>query len=274
MFKVSGVSLRIESKLILNNIDLQLTPGTFMAVVGPNGAGKSSLLKVMSRELDPFEGEVTINERVVKAYSPHELSAVRAVLAQDTHVQFNFSVDDVVMLGRHCHRTTRDINRDVVDEVLSLTNTSYLRGRTYSSLSGGEKQRVQFARVVSQVWENKGVPRYILLDEPISSLDIAQQQTILDLARKVCRRNIGVLAIIHDLNMAAQYADEMYFLRDGKCLAAGLTRDIFTKDSIEDTFRCRVNLYDDSVGKCPFIIPRRVWDETSILAPVSEETEA
>lgn len=258
MYQVSDVSLLIEQKKILSQINLSLHPGNFVAIVGPNGAGKSSLLKVMAREYFPNNGRVTINKKISSSYSPRELSLVRAVLSQHASVQFSFSVEQIISLGRHAHFTTKNENSKIVQEVMVLTNTHYLHSRIYRTLSGGEKQRVQLARVLAQVWEDTGFPRYILLDEPTSSLDIAQQQNIFCLARQVCTRNIGVLAIIHDLNLAVQHADSLYFLRDGRILAGGDAQEVFTKENIEETFCCAVNIHHDPCNDCPYIIPQRM----------------
>jgi iron complex transport system ATP-binding protein len=257
MYELTDISLRIQNKQILEQISLTLQAGSFTAVVGPNGAGKSSLLKVMAQEYDHYQGSVFINKKLSTAYTPKELSLVRAVLPQNANVQFGFSVQQIIMLGRHAHLTSNRENEKIINEVMFLTNTLDLRERIYLSLSGGEKQRVQLARVLAQVWEDEGFPRYVLLDEPTSSLDIAQQQNIFSLARQVCKRNIGVLAIIHDLNQAVQYADKLYFLRDGKIVTSGDAQKVFTKSNIEETFCCRVNVFHDPCSNCPFIIPER-----------------
>lgn len=257
MYQALSLSLRVRDRLILNNVDITIRPGKFTAVVGPNGAGKSSLLKMLAYEQRADDGEVSVNGREISTYTSKELSLVRAVLPQSTIVQFAFSVMQIVMLGRHAHRTLRSENERIVEEVMALTGIEAFRDRNYMTLSGGEKQRVQLARVLAQVWDETVYPRYILLDEPTSSLDIAQQQQILGLARQVCERNIGVMAIVHDLNQAAQFADHLYFLKDGKIVASGGAQEVFTKTNIEETFCCRVNVYHDPCNNCPYIIPER-----------------
>jgi iron complex transport system ATP-binding protein len=257
MYEAVDISLTIQGKSILEHVNVAFQPGEFTAVVGPNGAGKSSLLKVIAQEYEHYQGRVLINKKIAKSFTARELSLVRAVLPQNATVQFGFRVEQIVMLGRHAHRTTKSENLQIVDEVLALTDTAHLRERIYVTLSGGEKQRVQLARVLAQVWEDEGYPRYVLLDEPTSSLDIAQQQNIFSLARQICKRNIGVLAIIHDLNQAVQYADKLYFVRGGKIVAAGDSLNVFTKSNIEKTFCCHVNVYHDPCNNCPYIIPQK-----------------
>ncbi len=262
MYEASNISYRIRGRAILNDVHLTLVPGSFTAVVGPNGAGKSSLLRTLAYENHLFQGDVSVNGRPVRSYTPRELSLVRAVLPQHSQVQFSFSVEQIILLGRHPHRTTRNENLRVVEEVMDLTNVGQFRERTYHTLSGGERQRVQLARVLAQVWDDTLYPRYLLLDEPTSSLDIAQQQMIFSLARQVCNRNIGVMAIVHDLNQAVQFADHLYFMRDGKITAAGAARKVFTKSNIEEAFCCHVNVYHDPCNNCPYIVPAPAADRT------------
>lgn len=258
MYQASDIWFRVRDKIILQDINITLQPGTFTAVVGPNGAGKSTLLKTLAYEHNRFQGEVVINGKSARLYSPKALSKVRAVLPQHSYLQFSFSVEQVVMLSRHAHQTSRTENARIVEEVMELTSVTAFRDRNYTTLSGGEKQRVQLARVLAQVWEETVYPRYILLDEPTSSLDIAQQQQIFSLAKQVCSRNIGVMAIVHDLNQAVQFADQLFFLKDGKIAASGDARKVFTKSIIEETFCCSVNLYHDPCNNCPYIVPERI----------------
>jgi len=255
MYQARQLSYRVRDRIILRNIDLSIYPGAFTAVVGPNGAGKSTLLKAMAGELHSHQGEIMINGRAALAFNPRELSLIRAVLPQNTTVNLAFTVEQMVMLGRQGHRATRLENERVLADVMTLTGVTSFAQRNYLTLSGGEQQRVQLARVLAQVWDETLYPRYILLDEPTSSLDMAQQQLIFGLARQACARNIGVMAIVHDLNQALQFADHLCFLRNGAVMAQGEARAVFTKSAIEETFGCRVNLYHDPVNDCPYIIP-------------------
>jgi iron complex transport system ATP-binding protein len=255
MYEAVDISFKAQGKQILNNVSLGIVPGKFTSVVGPNGAGKSSLIKILSNENPNHTGNVLINGQGIRTYTPKELSRIRAVMAQHSTLQFAFSAREVISLSRHAHATSRACNSRVVDEVISVTGLDELANRNYLTLSGGEKQRVQLARVLSQVWEETVFPRYILLDEPTSSLDIAQQQSMFTLVKSVCSRNIGVLAIIHDLNLAAQFSDRICMMSEGAVIDYGNAHAVFTKNNIEKTFCCRVNVYYDPCSNCPFIIP-------------------
>ncbi|HRG10646.1 MAG TPA: heme ABC transporter ATP-binding protein [Cyclobacteriaceae bacterium] len=257
MIEAKHIGLSINGKTLLNDVNLSVQPGTFTAIAGPNGAGKSSLLKILSHELTHYKGEVRINDVIASSYSVAQLSAVRAVLPQHSHVQFPFTVKQIVEMGRQHFKTTSKNNDALLEEVMELTGIADWANRNYISLSGGEQQRVQLARVLAQVWDQKTFPRYVLLDEPTSSLDIAQQQLIFTLVKKACERNIGVLAIVHDLNQAVQFADHLYFMRNGSVIAQGESKEVFTKTNIEETFCCRVNVYHDPCTNCPYIVPER-----------------
>jgi len=268
MIEAKNITLTINGRSLISEINLTVQPGAFTAVAGPNGAGKSSLLKILSHELTSYKGEVRINDVAASSYSVAQLSAVRAVLPQHSQVQFPFSVRQIVEMGRQHFRSTTKLNQELMDEVMELTGIVDWSNRNYLTLSGGEQQRVQLTRVLAQVWDQKTFARYVLLDEPTSSLDIAQQQLIFTLVKKACERNIGVLAIVHDLNQSVQFADHLYFMRNGTVIAHGKSKEVFTKTNIEETFCCRVNVYHDPCNNCPYIVPERTTLSTLKTAPV------
>lgn len=245
MIAAKQLSITRNGKQLLKGVDLEVHPGLFTAIAGPNGAGKTSLLKAISGE-SSYEGTLEINGTPASKYSVEALSKVRAVLPQSTHMQFPFTVQQIVQLGGRQNK---------IDELMELTGITEWANRNYLTLSGGEQQRVQLARVLAQVWEVKSYPRYVLLDEPTSNLDLAQQQLIFSLVKHACERNIGVLAIVHDLNQVVQFADSLYFLKSGSVVANGNPKAIFTKKIIEETFCCKVNVYHDPCTDCPYIVP-------------------
>lgn len=255
MYEAIDISLRVSQRYIVRNVNLTIVPGKFTAVVGPNGAGKSSLLKMLSNEHQGYSGKVLVNGDAIKHFTPKTLSQTRAVMSQHFNLQFAFTVRQVVAFGRHGHSATAKENDRIIEEVMSVTGITIFSDRNYLTLSGGEKQRVQLARVLCQVWEETPHPRYILLDEPTSNMDIAQQQFMFSLVKRVCDRNIGVLAIVHDLNLAVQYADTLCMMRNGELIDSGNAYDVFTKDNIQRTFGCTVNIHCDPYSNCPFVIP-------------------
>jgi iron complex transport system ATP-binding protein len=257
MIRALNISVVANGKKLLHNVSMEITPGLFTAVAGPNGAGKTTLLKVLSNESNHFQGEVYLNGRITQSYSVAELSKVRAVLPQSNTLQFSFDVRQIVEMGLFHRRKENPAKDQLIDEAMELTGVTEWQNRNYLTLSGGEQQRVQLARVLAQVWEKQPFSRYILLDEPTSNLDIARQQMIFGIVKQACDRNIGVLAVVHDLNHVALFADELYLLKDGEMVASGKPREVFTKSIIEQTFCCRVNIYHDPCNDCPYIVPER-----------------
>lgn len=257
MIQARNISLHVGGRSLLSSVNLDIQPGQFTAVAGPNGAGKTSLLKVLSGEQGRHTGEVLLNGVQASRYNPAQLALVRAVLPQATSVQFSFTVKQIVEMSRLHHRAPQKKSAEVVRQVMDLTGILEWSHRNYLTLSGGEQQRVQLARVLAQVWDIQSYPRYILLDEPTSSLDLAQQQLIFGLVKHACERNIGVVAIVHDLNQVTQFADKLYFLKEGSIVAGGKPKEVFTKSIIEETFCCRVNVYHDPCTSCPYIVPEK-----------------
>ena len=242
MLQAKNISKQTGKVKILQECSLQTEAGRFTAVVGPNGAGKTTLLNILSGETRKYQGELRLNGKPLSAYKNRDLSKIRAVLPQHTMVNFPFSVEQIVEIGRYAHQTTHAENQKIIGEVLELTHLTAFRSRPYQTLSGGEKQRVQMARAICQIWDPSPAPKYLLLDEPTSSLDLARQHGLLALAKRLCRRNTGVLAILHDLNLALQYADDILFLKNGKTVAYGPCQTVATKEVIEATFSHPVRL--------------------------------
>ncbi|GAB3017675.1 heme ABC transporter ATP-binding protein [Cyclobacterium sediminis] len=219
MLSASNIQFRTKKRTILDATDLAVHPGEIMAILGPNGAGKTTLFKLLSGDSNTSLGVVKYNGRNIAGLKASQLAAVRAVMPQHSTVNFPFTVREVVELGLISNKV-KDPEK-VLDEVMALAQIDHLQGQQYEQLSGGEKQRVQLSRVLVQIWEKKPFPRYALLDEPTSSLDIAQQHAMLEVLAQLKRRNIGVLVILHDLNLAAQYADKILLLKAGKMCYCG-----------------------------------------------------
>lgn len=242
MLKAKNISYRAGKKQILHDCSLDIIPGAFTAVIGPNGAGKSTLLKALSNELGKNSGQVKVNGVDTQQLKSRELSQIRAVMPQHTGINFPFTIEQVIEIGRFAHDTNPVENARIIEEVIQRSKLDSYRGRIYQTLSGGEKQRVQLARVMAQMWDKSPYPKYLLLDEPTSDLDLLHQHSLLGISRDLLERNMGVLAILHDLNLAAQYADYLIFMKEGRILEHGPTELVFTKDNIETTFDHPVEL--------------------------------
>ncbi|WP_439133227.1 heme ABC transporter ATP-binding protein [Pseudomaricurvus sp.] len=223
---------------ILRDVNLEVAAGQVVVVLGPNGAGKSSLLKVASGEVVPQSGEVHFNGQLLSSCSPAEKALHMAVLPQQSLLNFPFTVEEVVMLGRTPHNTGLVIDQDIVTQALRSTDSDYLREQTYTSLSGGEKQRVQLARVLAQVWQSEDQrQRVVILDEPTSALDYAHQQMVASLLREHSSNGCSVITAMHDLNLAAQCADQLVLMCCGQVRAVGSPDEVLQEDLLQEVFQ-------------------------------------
>jgi iron complex transport system ATP-binding protein len=264
MLEAHGISLERNSVHILDGVDLQVRPGEFLAVLGPNGAGKTSLLRILTGEMRPTRGEVMLEGKRLPDVPLAELARRRGVLAQSYDLAFPFKVTDVVTLGRApwYGLLERPEDWEIARRTLEMVEMTAFAGRLYPTLSGGEKQRVQLARVLAQIWrgpnEPAEPPRYLFLDEPTASLDLAHQHSTLALAKDLARQGVAILAILHDLNQAATFADRIVVLDQGKVALSGPTAEVMARPEMEDVFQVRLEVVrSPSTGQARiFVMPR------------------
>jgi iron complex transport system ATP-binding protein len=252
------VSVTVAGRPLLQSVSLALQPGHLHAVLGPNGAGKSTLLRLLAGERSPDQGEVTLAGRPLRDWSAAALARQRAVLPQQDELDFGFRVEEVVALGRlPCPRQAPAQERALQQQVLQATGALHLWGRAYPGLSGGERRRVQLARVLAQVWEplNTG-PRYLLLDEPTASLDLAHQHGCLAAARAFASQGNGVIAILHDPNLALAHADTVSLLHEGRVLASGTPAAVLTPARLREAFGIDAVLLQPEGWAHPWIATR------------------
>ncbi|MGO4624081.1 heme ABC transporter ATP-binding protein [Ensifer sp. 2YAB10] len=259
MISVSNLSVRLGGRPVIHGVSLEALPGALTAIVGPNGSGKTTTLKAISGELSPADGTIRINGRDLRGLKPWELALMRGVLPQSTVISFPFTVREVVRLGLAAGANADPAAHDrVTVEALEAVDLAGFAGRFYQELSGGEQQRVQLARVLCQITDPviDGEPRYLLLDEPVSSLDIRHQLGIMQLARKFCERGGGVVAVMHDLNLTAMFADRMVMMKAGKVRACGTPREVLTDETMEAVFGCRMQVGATPASHVPFVLPQ------------------
>lgn len=251
MIRGEGVIVGEANRRRVDGVDIELEPGAFVAVCGPNGSGKSTLVKALCGEVLLDGGRVALDERSIGDWPRAELARRLSVMLQEVPVRFPFRVSEVALLGRAAYGSqpsARDAK--IALDALAAVDASGLADRFYMHLSGGERQRVQLARILAQVWEPpEAGARYLLLDEPTASLDLAHQHRVLDLARQFARRGAGVLAVVHDLHLCAQYADRVLLLDRGRLVAEGSPPTVLRPEIIEEVFAVRtVEARDDNGG--------------------------
>ena len=257
MITASDLTVSLSGKTIVHGVSLTAKAGELTAIVGPNGSGKTTTLKAIAGEL-ASKGHIAINGHDIRALEPWQLAVKRAVLPQAATIAFPFTVREIVRLGltvgpnRHADRIEA-----VTTEALAAVDLAGFAGRFYQELSGGEQQRVQLARVLSQIWEPvlDGEPCFLMLDEPVSALDIRHQLTIMQLARRYCEGGGGVIAVMHDLNLTAMFADHMVMMKNGRIERAGQPTEVMTDDAMEAIFGCRMRINAVPAAGVPFVLP-------------------
>jgi iron complex transport system ATP-binding protein len=262
MIEGRAISISLGSKPIVSNVDFAAYPGELTAIVGPNGSGKTTLLRALCGEL-PYHGHISFNGHDLSTMLPVSQASLRAVLPQDTSLSFPFTVREIVKLGLIGGYAGPEKERaeDLPEKALAAVDLEGFAGRLYQELSGGERQRVQLARVLCQVWCPlvDGEPRYLLLDEPVSNLDIKHQLTIMNIARDFARRGGGVVAILHDLNLTAMYANKVLVLQQGRRLAFGEPANILNDDLMQQAFNCGLRVGVLPQHGTPFVLPQSAW---------------
>ncbi|MBI3708829.1 MAG: heme ABC transporter ATP-binding protein [Proteobacteria bacterium] len=239
MLALRGASYTVRGRGLLRGVSLAAAPGRILALVGPNGAGKTTALKLLAGDLAPTGGEALLDGRAVTAWPWRALARRRAVLPQHSTLAFEFRVHEIVEMGLAAHEGKADPAESVIG-AMRAADVLQLVDRSYLSLSGGEQQRVQLARVLAQIWPSAaraGEPAaYLLLDEPTASLDLSHQVAILTEARNLAARGIGIVVILHDLNIAARFADEVALLDRGRLVASGVPAAVLTAHRLEEVF--------------------------------------
>lgn len=259
MIEAENLSVAIGKKCIIENIDFTARPGELTAIVGPNGSGKTTLLRALSGDLS-FTGRALINGKLFGTLKPWQMAASRAVLPQATSLAFPYTVREIVRLGLTggYSGASHEEVQSLPDRALAMVDLEGFGARFYQELSGGEQQRVQLARVLCQVWQPvlNGAPRYLFLDEPVSSLDIKHQLIIMRIAKSFAERGGGVIAILHDLNLTAMFADKIVMMHRGRVDATGKPGDMLSDDRILRVYECAMKVGVLPGGGVPFVLPQ------------------
>lgn len=250
--QASGLHFSYGKRALIDNLDLTLEPGEMVALIGPNGAGKSTLLRMLTGFLTPQRGECRLGDRPLRKWPREQLAQRRAVMRQQNPVTFPLPSEAVVAMGRAPWaggRTTA-----IVEEVMALTGCQELAGRDYRQLSGGEQQRIQLARVLAQLWHEGAPHGWLFLDEPTSALDLYWQQQTLRLLYRLSRHsNFSVCTVIHDLNLAALWADRILLLHQGKLVAQGTPQAVMTEAILTRWYRADLQVTPHAESGRPHI---------------------
>lgn len=254
ILEASGVSVELGGSPILHDVDVAFAPGQLVALVGPNGAGKSTLLGVLAGDVAPTAGAVHLDGRTLREYGARALARRRAVLLQKQGLAFGFRVRDVVAMGRApWHRTDRALDdARVIDLVMERSDVAEFADRLFPTLSGGEQSRTSFARVLAQETP------IVMLDEPTAALDIRHQEALLGSAREVARNGALVVVVLHDLSLAAAYADRVCLLAGGRLRADGTPADVLEATLLSEVYQHPIQVVDHD--GTPVVLPIRGGD--------------
>ncbi len=245
-----NVACTVQGTSLLKPLSVDLQAGRVTAIVGPNGAGKSTLLSLLSGKRAATGGTVLLNGQTLPDWSPAALARVRAFMLQDSTVAFDYTVRDIVELGRYPHRQSTPLNlalnsvlnstlqqAEIAQAAMVLTGVSHLADRVLNTLSGGEKARAQLARALAQLWEVTPSTRWLLLDEPTAALDLAHQHHVMRTVRQWAHgQGVGVVAVLHDLNLALRYADDVLVLQQAEKHSFGPVREVLTGALIQSVW--------------------------------------
>lgn len=242
MLRLENVSYDVTEKKILDDLSFSVGEGKFIGIIGPNGSGKSTMLKIMYRFLQQTEGSVFLSEKEIDKIAQKKLAQEMAVVSQETPVLFDFTVKDLVLMGRTPYKQwlAKDTAEDyaIVKQSMQQANVEHLQDRSLGQLSGGEKKRVMLARALAQQ------AKVLILDEPTNHLDIEHQFQLLDLVKQL---PITVVAALHDLNLAATYCDELLLMQEGRLFTTGTPEQVLTEENLQEVFHIQAG-----ISKNPF----------------------
>ena len=256
MLEARTITIAYSQRAVVTNVSLTLVPGKIVAILGPNGAGKSTLLRALNGTLKPISGEVLLDDVKLDQYPRRVISRNIAVVAQEADVRFPVTVLEFVLGGRYACATTgtwgweTDRDLSVAEEVLRETELATLESRLMNELSGGERQRAVLARALATE------ARVLLLDEPTANLDLAHQAAILSLVRRRCdQRNVAAVVVTHDLNLAAEFADYVLLMRDGRAAGFGTPEEVLKPELLQRVFDLQILVDAHPVSGVPRITP-------------------
>jgi iron complex transport system ATP-binding protein len=236
LLAADSVTVSLGGREILHGLDLAVYPGEVLGLIGPNGAGKSTLLSLLAGDSEPDGGEVRLLGKSYREYSPKDAARARAVMLQDSTVSFAHLVRDVVEMGRAAWPRDPEADRRIVDGCLAEVGMDHMQFREITTLSGGERARVSLARVMAQK------ARCVMLDEPTAAMDLGHQERTMRSARQLAAGGDGVIVVLHDLNLAAQYCDRLALLEQGRMVAVGTPRQVCTADRLSRVYRWPVSV--------------------------------
>lgn len=256
MIKGNDISYSHKEFNILKDVNVELDKGEFLAIVGPNGAGKSTLLSILANELTAnFKNKIWFKEKEFKNWNLKDLAKNKAKFSQHNPDDITLTVQDVVLMGRYPYFNNSHNREDLqaTVEAMKETDVYHLKAREYNHLSGGEKQRVHLARVLTQL-KNEVQHKLLFLDEPLNNLDVKHQYKALQTIKDFTLNANSAIVVLHDLNLAAQFADKIILMKKGEITANGKPQEVFTKEIIQDAYNFPCVIFNNPITHKPMIV--------------------
>ncbi len=256
MIKACKIDYKSKNHKIIHSVNISVDYGEFLAIVGPNGAGKSSLLNILANEIQTEnKQEIFFKDKILSDWKIEELSKHKAKFSQHNSQDIPLLVKDVVMMGRYPYFNSQPRKEDVQssEKVMNETDVIHLQNREYNSLSGGEKQRVHLARVLAQL-DNEIAHCLLFLDEPLNNLDVKYQYKTLELIKNFTQKNHTAIVVLHDLNLAARFADKILLMESGKVLSYGTPEKVFTAEAISKAYNFPCTICKHPLDENPMIL--------------------
>jgi iron complex transport system ATP-binding protein len=253
MISVEKVSFAYQSDPVLREVSFDISAGEFIGIIGPNGAGKSTLLKLLNGILTPYTGKILLKDTPLELHKRKELAKIVGYVPQEFKTAFNFTVHEIVAMGRFPYATPfsreSSVDKKILESSMNATNVLEFKDRLFSELSGGEKQRVVLASALAQE------PKILLMDEPTASLDLKYQIGFFEIVKNLQKnQNMTIISVTHDINLVVRYCEKLFVINDGKLVSEGSPGEIVNKTLIRDVFDVDVEIIEHPFDKKPFLV--------------------
>jgi putative heme degradation protein/ABC-type hemin transport system ATPase subunit len=271
MFTAEKLTYETAGRELIKDFSMSMHKGELIAILGANGAGKSTLLRMLGGEKRPSKGSIQLHGKPLGRYKANELALARAVLVQHNVINLAFTVHEIVLMGRYPHNGQQSSlkNDKVITEVMEITGIDNLAERSYLSLSGGEQQRVHLARTLAQLWDTPGA--LLLMDEPVNSMDIQYQHQTLAIAHALAQKGMMVITVLHDINLAAQYAGRIIMLKNGRKWYDGTPAEVLSTKQLYDIFEIDADVYTNPKTLKPYSLAKQVTFNHNINTDITME---
>ena len=255
LLEIKSIFFKIKDKVILDDISLHIKSGDMVSIIGPNGSGKTTILKAISNEISITDGEINFINKNISDWDLNDFANKKAVLSQSNNLVFPFSVIDIVKMGRFPlkNKGNQIEENNLCKKILNIFDLDDYVNQNYITLSGGEKQRVQLARVIAQIWSDDYSKKILILDEPTSYLDIKHQHLLFQFLKELNKKGLTIIMVLHDLNHALLNSNKIVVLKDSKLISFGETKNIITEELIKKVFEIDLKLINYKGSDTPII---------------------